>query len=194
MLSAESRTAPDLPVSVLFVHALAGPFLAAAALLVVAGAAKVLDPQPLVRAARSVGLRASAPVVRAAAAIEVSLGLWAVLSGSRPAAVAVAASYAGFTAFVLLALRRGGVLASCGCFGKADTPPTRTHAAVTALAAVAAAAVATRPLGSLPSLLGDSPWSGVPLLLATAALASVCYLVLAVLPLLSATPRKRPAG
>ena len=31
--------------------------------------------------------------------------------------------YAGFTAFVVLALRRGGVLSSCGCFGRADTPP-----------------------------------------------------------------------
>ena len=175
-------------------HALAGPFLAAAALLVVAGAGKVLDPRSLVRAARSVGLRASAPAVRAAAAVEVALGVWAVLSGSRLAAVAVAVSYAGFTAFVLLALRRGGVLASCGCFGKADTPPTRTHAVVTALAALAAAAVAVQPIGPLPSLLGDSPWSGLPLLLATAALASVSYLVLAVLPLLSATPRRRPAG
>ena len=54
-------------------------------------------------------------------------------AGRRPVpALLVAASYAAFTAFVLLARSRGGVLASCGCFGRADTPPTTTHVVVTA--------------------------------------------------------------
>lgn len=166
--------------------ALAGPYLAAAALLVAAGGAKLVDPLPLVRALRSVGLPACGPLVRAAAAAELLLGVLAAATGARPAALGVALSYAAFTAFVLVARRRGGVLASCGCFGKADTPPTRTHVALTAGLAAVAAAVAVRPLGALPDLLAAQPGRGVPLLVATAAVAVPAYLVLALLPLLKA--------
>jgi len=167
--------------------ALAGPFLAAAALLVLAGVGKVLDPLPLVRALRSAGLRLRPSAVRVGAGLEAALGLWAVVLGGRVATALVAASYAAFTGFVLLALLRGGVLASCGCFGKADTPPTRTHAAVTGGLALAVAATAVRPFGTLADLLSGSPSHGVPLLAATLALGAMLYLVLAVLPLLSAT-------
>lgn len=170
--------------SVAAVDALAGPFLAAAALLVAAGLAKAADPLPLVRALRSARLPAPALAVRGVAVGEVLLGLAAVLTGSRPAAVLVALSYAAFTGFVLLARRRGGVLASCGCFGKADTPPTLTHVLVTAALALVAAAVAVRPLGPVGDLLAGSPGSGLPLLVASAAVAVTAYLVLALLPLL----------
>jgi hypothetical protein len=173
--------------------ALAGPYLASAALLVVAGAAKLLDPLPLVRALRSAGLPLrvvpAGVLVRVFAAAEVVLGLLAVLTGTALAAVGVAVSYAAFTAFVLVALRRGGVLASCGCFGKADVPPTAGHVVVTAALAAVAAAVAARPLGDLPTLLGDAPGAGLPLVVATAAVAVPCYLALALLPGLS--PRAR---
>ncbi len=153
---------------------LAGPFLAAAALLVLAGAQKVLDPLPLVRALRSMGLPGGAPAVRGLAALEVVVGL-AALTGTRTAALAVAASYALFTVVVLRALLRGGVLASCGCFGRADTPPTRTHVAVTGGAAAVALGVAAFP-GPVPL--------GAALLVVTAAVAVPAYLALAVLPLL----------
>ena len=153
---------------------LAGPFYAAALLLVLAGAQKAADPRPLVRAARSTGLAVPAPVVRAVAAGELLLGL-AALAGAPGAAVGVALSYAAFTGFVLLALARGGVLASCGCFGKADVPPTRTHAAVTG--ALSLAALAAGGAGAVPLQL--------PLLVATAAVAVCAYLVLAVLPLVA---------
>lgn len=164
--------------------ALAGPYLAAAALLVAAGGAKLIDPLPLVRALRSVGLPATGSLVRAGAAAELLLGLFAAATGARLAAAGVALSYAAFSVFVLVALRRGGVLASCGCFGKTDTPPTGTHVAVTAGFAAVAAAVAARPVGALPDLLAAQPGNGVPLLVATAAVAVTAYLVLALLPLL----------
>jgi hypothetical protein len=166
--------------------ALAGPYLASAALLVVAGGAKLLDPLPLVRALRSVGLPAPQTLVRAVAAAELAVGLLAIGTGARWAAIGVALSYAAFTAFVLLALRRGGVLASCGCFGRADTPPTRTHVAMTGALAAVATAVAAQPLGGLGGLLAAQPGSGVPLLVATAAVAATTYLVLALLPMLTA--------
>ena len=108
--------------------ALAGPYLASALLLVVAGAAKVRDPLPLVRALRSARLPAPVSGVRLLAAAEAVLGTTALLLGGRLTAALVAASYAAFTGFVLLVRRRGGVLASCGCFGRADTPPTTGHA------------------------------------------------------------------
>lgn len=153
---------------------LAGPFFAAAALLALAGGQKVVDPAPLVRATKSVGLAVPPFVVRAVAGAEVVLGVAAILTGAAWTAAGVALSYAVFTAFVLLALSRGGVLASCGCFGKADVPPTRTHAFVTA--GFAAAALTGAP-GALPLEL--------PLLVSTAALAVCAYLVLTALPLLA---------
>lgn len=170
----------------------AGPFLAAATLLVLAGLAKLRDPLPLVRALRSVGLRVRPPIVRAGALLETAVGLAAVGTGSRPAAVAVAVSYAAFTGFVLVALRRGGVLASCGCFGRQDTSPTRTHAALTGALALVAAAVAVRPLGDLPGLLARTP--DLALVATTAALSTVLYVALAVLPLLTAARTVRPAA
>jgi hypothetical protein len=170
------------------VPALAGPFLAAAVLLMVAGAGKLVDPTPLVRALRSLSLPSGRRLVRAGAAAEVLVGAAAITTGSRAAAVAVAASYAVFTLVVLRGLARGAVLSSCGCFGKQDTPPTVTHAVVTGAAAAVAAVVAVHPIGPLPDLLGGQPGAGVPLLLAVAAVAATTYLVLAVLPLLTVRP------
>lgn len=151
---------------------LAGVFYAAAALLVIAGVQKAIDPKPLVRALKSVAVRVPAPVVRALAAAEAAIGLHALVTGRG---LLVALSYSGFTAFVLLALARGGVLSSCGCFGKADTPPTMSHAVVTAGLAVASA----------PGADGHLPLD-VALLTTTAAVALTSYLVMAVLPLVRA--------
>ena len=163
--------------------ALAGLFLAAAVLLVAAGGSKLVDPLPLVRALRSARLPAPAGAVRALAGAEVVLGLVALTTGSRAAAAGVALSYVAFTGFVLLARHRGGVLASCGCFGKTDTPPTAMHVVVTAALAGVAGVVAVRPLGPVPDLLAGTPLGGLALVVATVAVAATAYLVLAVLPL-----------
>jgi hypothetical protein len=80
-------------------------------------------------------------LVRAFAIAEVAIGGWALAAPGRLSAALVAAAYLAFTAFVARVLTRGGVLGSCGCFGKPDTPATRTHLALTALAALAALAV-----------------------------------------------------
>ncbi|MCW2584631.1 MAG: hypothetical protein JWN55_147 [Frankiales bacterium] len=151
---------------------LEGPFYAASALLVVAGAQKVVDPAPLVRAAKSVRLRVPRHAVRLLALAEAGLGVAALALGTRATAIAVALSYAAFTAFVLLARARGGVLASCGCFGKSDLPPTRTHALLTGGFSLAA-------LTGAPGALSLE----LALLVSTTAVAACAYLVLAVLPL-----------
>lgn len=163
---------------------LAGVQLSFAALLVVAGVVKVVDPLPLVRALRSLGLPGGRRVVRMAAGAEVAIGVWVAATGSPAAATALALSYVVFTGVVVLGLRRGGVLSSCGCFGRADTPPTRLHAVLTACGAAVGTVGAVRPVGDLLSLLRAQPGHGGPLLVTVAALASATYLAMAVLPLL----------
>lgn len=154
--------------------------LAAAVLLVVAGAPKVLDPGDLVRALRSVGLQSPPMAVRLFAALEVVAGLSAIAVPSGLTVGAVALLHAAFTAFVLLALTRGGVVASCGCFGRADTPPTRAHAAVTGGLALAAGAVAIAPPEQVWwSVGGVVPVATVAL---TALIAFLAWQVIAVLP------------
>src|SRR3954452_17788639 len=107
------------------------PLLVAGVLLAVAGAPKALDPTNTVGALRSVGLRARPLTVRVFGAVETALGIGAIITGARPLVALVALSYAGFSGFLVVALRKGGMVSSCGCLGRADTPPTRSHLAVT---------------------------------------------------------------
>jgi hypothetical protein len=159
---------------------LSGPFLAASALLIVAGVPKLVDPLPLVRAVRSAGLPGGRTSVRLIAAAETAVGIWAILAPGRLTAGLVSTAYLLFTAFVALALRRGGVLGSCGCFGRPDTPPTRAHLALTAAATLMSGAVAASPsLGAwAPALSIDA----VATAAAAALIAFLAWQVLAVLP------------
>jgi len=164
--------------------ALVVPYAAAAVLLAVAGVPKVRDPGDLVRAVRSVGMPFGRRAVRAFAAAEVVVALAALLVPGRVTAAALALMYAGFTAFVVLALRRGGVLSSCGCFGRADTPPTRAHALVTGAASLVGLLVAVDPPGSGAwSALADSGTGAVLGLVSLVALVGfLAWQVMAVLP------------
>jgi hypothetical protein len=132
------------------VDPLVAPTLAAAALLVAAGAPKVVRPHDTRRALASVGLPIPAIGVRLGGLAEVAIGAVAILQGGRIVDALVAASYLAFSGFVVVALRKGGVVASCGCVGKPDTPPTASHVVVTALFALAAGlAAAGGPTGLL---------------------------------------------
>lgn len=152
-----------------------GPYLAAALLLVVAGAAKVRDPGDLGRAAPF-----GAAGVRALAAVEVVVGLVALVHPGVVVSGAVAASYAGFAAYVVWLRGRGGPLATCGCFGAVDTAPTRTHVAVDLAFAVAALGVVASDgaSGWLPTVLDGEPGGGAPLLLVAGGIALLAYGVL----------------
>lgn len=146
----------------------------------VSGVPAVRDPGDLVRALRSLELRAHPLLVRVFAVMEVLAGAGSLLLPGRPTFAVVALLHAGFTAFVLLALKRGGVLASCGCFGRADTPPTRSHAVVTALLAVAAVAVAIAPPAEPWWALGPGVAATTALL--AALVGFLAWQVMAVLP------------
>ncbi len=178
--------------------ALSGPVWAAFALLAIAGAPKVLDPFDTLRAVRATAprLRIRHHWIRAFGALETVLGVLGLLTGHRVLLALAALSYLGFTAFVVVALRRSTPLSSCGCFGKADTPPTWLHVALTGLLALlcGSLAVTAAPVsgwataaGVVPALATDSG----PALLTGVFAATICvllYLALAVLPTVGARP------
>lgn len=187
---------------------LIGIFLVACGLLVLAGAAKAIRPDDTARAlvllfagcapwARSV--RRARLAVRLGALIEAALGV-AALAAPRPATAAmVAASYALFAGVVLYARRSGGVLATCGCFGRPDTPPTNLHVVLNLAFVVAALAVAVHPphASLLLEFLGHQPWLGFPLIFVSAVGVWLAYLALSPLASLEAARRllqRTPAG
>lgn len=153
--------------------------LAAAALLLAgAGMIKLVRPVNTAKA-----LRVAPLVVRGGAATEVGAGLVSLFAGGWWPAVLVGVSYVAFAVFVVSALVSGRPLATCGCFGEPDTPPTRTHVVVDlglAGATLAAAAMgATHPITSL----GTASWIGA------VTVAYLAFLVLSALPRLAAASR-----
>jgi uncharacterized protein YjeT (DUF2065 family) len=172
---------------------LIGPYLAACLLLVVAGVAKAVRPTDTVRAVAAVvpmALAAIRPLVRTGAVAEAAVGTVALAHPSPVTAGLVALSYLGLASFVAVVLARGGPLATCGCFGKPDTPATRLHVVVNfALAGSAATVAATVNPGWLPALLAAQPWHGVPLVLLSLLCAWLSFLALSRLAELSAARR-----
>jgi hypothetical protein len=80
--------------------------------------------------------------------VELVIAVAVLVSGGRVALLALALSYTAFTAFVVVALRRDRPLATCGCVGRADAPPSSVHVVLdgsAAAIAVVAALVGTDP-------------------------------------------------
>lgn len=122
---------------------------AAALLLLGAGAAKVVEPTRTAGALAALGWPASPALVRAGAAVEAVLGATTLVVGGRILAALVGVSFAGFAVFVVVALRSGRPIGTCGCFGRADTPPRPSHVVVDlvlAAAGLAGAVVAVAPV------------------------------------------------
>jgi len=150
---------------------LIGPYLVACVLLVAAGASKAVRPGDTARAVADtvpLPLAVLAPAVRVGAGVEALVGLSGLAYPSTVTAGLVAVSYLAFAGFVTVVLVRGGPLASCGCFGRPDTPATRLHVVADLVLAVSAVTVAaTVTAQGLGSLLAAQPWHGVPLALAS---------------------------
>ena len=129
----------------LVAQTLTPPFAVAAALLVVAGLAKLRSPQPT---ADALGWGSSGPVAaRAVGLVEIALGTAALIAPGPLLAFAVAAAYLGFAGQVMRSRARGAG-ARCGCFGAADVPAHRSHVVLNlACAAVASVAVVETPHG-----------------------------------------------
>jgi len=126
--------------------------------------------------------------------MEAALGIAALLFPRPVTAALVATSYALFFCVVAFVRRIGGSLATCGCFGRPDTPATGLHLLLNVVFVAGAVAVALRPpdVTGLVSLLGRQPWSGAPLLVAAVVGIWLSYLALSPLSVLEAARRLVP--
>ena len=162
--------------------AFAGPFAIAGALLVLGGVAKVWRPSETATALGAVGLPSAAWMVRAGGMAEAALGAAALGWGNRTSAMLVAVSYLAIIAFVVRARRAGTPIASCGCFGRLDTPPSLVHVGVNLAAVLAAVGVALDPSAGLPEVLRGQPLGGVPFALLLVAGTCAALAALTTLP------------
>jgi hypothetical protein len=121
---------------------LTAPVAVAALVLVVAGVAKLRAPAPAVGALRELGLPGGEPALRAFAAFEVALGVWALV---RPVAIAAIALTCCYAVFAAVALLLAGRRAACGCFAEGDFPASPLQAAISAALAAACGAAAMWP-------------------------------------------------
>ena len=175
---------------------LIGLYLIASGLLCVAGVAKAARPDDTARAVAALvpgtpPLRLVRWIVRLGAMAEAALGAVALLFPRPLIAAMVALSYLAFFGFVAYARRRGGALATCGCFGRPDTPPTALHLLFDLVLAVVAVVVAMSARGAdtLGSQLAHQPGAGFPLLFVSAVGLWLAALALSSLAALTAAQR-----
>jgi hypothetical protein len=153
-----------------------------AILLATAALAKGRAPVPTERALATLGWPSRPPLVRLLATLEIVVAIGALTGPLAVFAPALAALYLGFAGFALAALAAQTPLSSCGCFGRADTPPTTGHVVwntVVAAVAVLAAEATAVPKGWPHCETGEGAWLTAA---SSVAIAVVGYLVLAVLP------------
>jgi hypothetical protein len=177
------------------VSVLAGPFAIAAVLLAVGGTAKAVRPRDTAQAITAVGVRfprvlPARVAVRLGGVVEAVIGVAALLVAGPVLCGLVAVSYLAFAGFVLVALRTGAPISSCGCFGKVDTPPSMVHVGLdVAFAGVAAAAAFTGDV-ALPDVIADQPLLGIPFLLLLVIGCSLVFLAFSSLPKTMAAVRE----
>jgi uncharacterized membrane protein YphA (DoxX/SURF4 family) len=118
-----------------------------ALLLIVTGIAKLRRPTDTARALAAMRLPIPGILTRLVAIAEVAIGVGALVVGTPILFAAQALLYALFLGWVATALAKGVPIASCGCLGRADTPPYVGHLILNAIAIFASAgAVLTGPV------------------------------------------------
>jgi hypothetical protein len=122
-------------------------------LLLVTGAVKVGRPRDVARAIGEMGLPIAWWSGIGIGVVEIAVGVAALLHPNG--LLAQGATYAIFAGWVAAALRRDAPLASCGCLGREDTPPSAGHLALNIVAVVVSfAAVTSGPVVLIPGLGG----------------------------------------
>jgi hypothetical protein len=154
----------------------------AAGLLLVAGVAKLLRPDPTARALSSAGLGGSPLIARVLGTVELIVGGACLLRPSPPFAGAMAVAYLAFAGFLSYLIVARVPEASCGCLGRRQVPPSRLHVLLNLVAVVTATLAALDPLPGLPALVAKLPLYGVPFLIGGGALGYAAYLTVALLP------------
>ncbi|MBV9485640.1 MAG: hypothetical protein JO246_06235 [Frankiaceae bacterium] len=170
-------------------HVWAPVTIASALLLALSGSQKLRRPAPTVLALRSIGLtRAGVAAVTLLGLAELMVGVTAITFGTRVTDAAVAVLYAGFSGFLLRALRTP--TSSCGCTGRDDTPPTIGHLVLTTT--FAATAIAAAAAGDPTGVRSGGPGTTIQVIAALGFAAVVAWLgwaVLTISPRLAATRR-----
>ncbi len=139
------RQLQDLELPCPTMHPLSGPFLVA---LVVLALGRTPQDRPTgrhrQRHARRWDCRPIGSSCGRMGGAELALGLDGTAGGGNArlpwrSSGRLVAVYSAFAVFVIVALRRGLSIQSCGCFGRVDTPPSVAHIAVNLVAATTAA-------------------------------------------------------
>jgi len=157
----------------------AGIFFVVCEVLLISGIAKILFPSPTQSALSTVGLPSSLFFVRSLGLIEILSGVLGILLGGIYLPVIIGALFAFFTIFILFALRNGQV-ASCGCFGATESPPSLLHVFANLLFMVIA--LLAVGVDGLSHVLGAQPARGIPFIIAILLGALASYLILAYAP------------
>lgn len=165
------------------------PLLAAAAILVLAGAAKLREPGPAIRFASTLGIPGAGVFVRAAAGVEILVGVGALLR-PRPAAIAIALLFALFTVLAARQLRRGDSL-PCGCLGAREVVPSRFHLWLNGTCAGVGVLAAFAPPPAFVTYAAAQPLSAVVVGLAAVGVALLCQAGLVYAPTLGAWQGER---
>jgi hypothetical protein len=141
---------------------LAPIFFLAAGLLVLAGATKILRPDPTAQALLDAGLPGTIAVARSVGVVEIAVGVWACVVPATGGAFALGALYvvfAGYLGFLLVARPDAG---SCGCAGPTPIPPSRLHLGLNLVAGAAGFAYAFTEASNLATWLANLGWAAVP--------------------------------
>ena len=141
---------------------LAPVFLLAAGLLVLAGAAKILRPDPTAQALLDAGLPGTLAAARVVGTVEVTVGAWASLAPAAGGAIVLGGLYlvfAGYLGFLLAARPDAG---SCGCAGSTAVPPSRLHLALNLGASATGFAYATTEAPGVGIWIVSLGWAAVP--------------------------------
>jgi len=160
-----------------------------AALLGVAGLAKIRRPGPTAVAMRSAGLPGSPGLARALGVVEVVVAVLAIGFGGPSTALVVAAAYVAFASVSIRLIARPAA-SGCGCFGEATTPVTNLHVALNLVAAALAGAAALWPTDGLPSMVADDPFASVLLVALCAIGVALAQTAFTALPELTAATRE----
>lgn len=150
------------------------------------------SPDLTAGALRAARLPHSRSLVRALGLVEVAVGVTGIVLGSVVPAVLAAVLYAGFAWFVVNALRNRLPIASCGCFGAAETPPSINHLVVNAAAVVVMVVAAVFPIGPWGGIGALTLWQGVAFVGFTGGSIYLLYGVLAVLPMTQSNAAPNP--
>ena len=161
--------------------ALAPAFAVAAALVVVAGLAKLNAPAAAGLALDRLGLPGSTGAVRLIGSVEIGLGVGCLLAPGPLTAVALALAYAAFAVVVSRLVRLDADAVPCGCFGAGSFTATRAHAGLNALAATVAGICALAPPEGPLGWFAD-PLAGVAALAAVACSTWLAYVAFTLVP------------